>query len=47
MKSPLKKMCPREELNLYHQLRRLVFYPLNYEDKIAKITAVLAALVHK
>ena len=26
-------LCPREESNLHDQLRRLVFYPLNYEDK--------------
>lgn len=25
-------MCPQEESNLYPQLRRLLFYPLNYED---------------
>ena len=24
--------CPREESNLYHKLRKLAFYPLNYGD---------------
>lgn len=26
--------CPRQESNLYPKLRRLVFYPLNYEDHV-------------
>ena len=25
-------LCPQQESNLYSQLRRLTFYPLNYED---------------
>ena len=29
-------LCPHEELNLDIQLRRLVFYPLNYGDKMAQ-----------
>jgi hypothetical protein len=27
-------MCPREESNLYFRLRRPMFYPLNYGDKL-------------
>ena len=27
-------MCPREESNLYHKLRKFAFYPLNYEGRL-------------
>jgi hypothetical protein len=30
--SPLTILSPREESNLHVQLRRLVFYPLNYRE---------------
>gem|GEM_PF-5311683 len=27
-----QKRCPRQESDLHHELRKLVFYPLNYGD---------------
>ena len=31
---PVPRKYPQEESNLYGQLRRLVFYPLNYGGKL-------------
>ena len=28
-------LCPRQESNLHHLLRREIFYPLNYEGVVA------------
>ena len=31
---PLSTSCPQEESNLHRKFRKLMFYPLNYEDVI-------------
>lgn len=38
------KWCPRQESNLHYELRRPVFYPLNYEDYMVPPAGIEPAL---
>lgn len=37
--------CPRQESNLDHKLRKLAFYPLNYEGSQNSFTSIGGVLV--